>query len=45
MDTEKHNFHEILLLFLTEQKDSKTVEQAADTRHHQMHTDWLCAIG
>ena len=23
----------------------KTVEQAADTCHHQMHTDWSSAIG
>ena len=45
MDTGKHNFHAILLLFQTEQKDWKTVKQAADTRHRQMHTDWPSAIG
>ena len=38
MDTGKHNFRDILLLFSTE-KITKTVEQAADTCHHQMHTD------
>ena len=43
MDTEKRNFHEILLLL--SKKDDKTLKWAADTCHHQMHTDWPSAIG
>jgi len=45
MDTGKHNFHEIVLLFETEKKDWKTVERAASTRHRQMHIDWSSTVG
>ena len=32
------------VVVLNQQKDWKTVQWAAGTRHHQMHTDWTSAI-